>query len=167
MLDVLGPANGSTVLYDSVVVFGMTSVGAAVSVNEIAASVSAEGRFQAEIGLVQGDNTIEVIASNGEGQRVELLEVVSLALPPLPLFLIVTEPEDQSVVPQSPTRVSGRTSPDAIVSVNGVSVTVDQLGIFTTNVTLESGPNIIDVVATDAKGGLQSTVLAVIYRPPP
>jgi len=166
LLNVLGPANGSTVLHDSVVVYGLTSVGAAVTVNEMEASVAGDGRFQAEIELVLGNNVIEVIATDGEErQRVEVIEVVSLALPPLPLFLIVTEPQDQSIVSQNPLRLSGRTSPDAVVSVNGVSVFIDQLGIFTTNVTLESGPNIIDIVATDTKGGVQSTVIAVIYRP--
>ena len=166
MLIVLGPTNGGTVLHDSVVVYGVTTVAAAVTVNEMEASVAGDGRFQAEIELVLGNNIIEVIATDGEErQRVEVIEVVSLALPPLPLFLIVTEPQDQSIVSQNPLRLSGRTSPDAVVSVNGVSVSIDQLGIFTTNITLESGPNIIDVVATDTKGGVQSAVIAVIYRP--
>ena len=78
---------------------------------------------------------------------------------------MVTEPPDQSIVSQSPIRLSGRTSPQAVVSVNGVSIEVDDLGIFTTTVTVDAGPNIIDVVGTDPGGDSLSTVIAIIYRP--
>ncbi|MCH8992825.1 MAG: hypothetical protein IIA44_13900 [Acidobacteria bacterium] len=62
-------------------------------------------------------------------------------------------------------RVSGRTGTEAVVTVNGVSVLVDEVGIFVADVTLQPGPNLIDVVATDADGRILSTVIAVIYRP--
>ena len=62
-------------------------------------------------------------------------------------------------------RLAGRTAAGGIVSVNGVSTPVDGLGIFTTTVALEPGPNIIDVVATSPEGEVQSSVVAVIYRP--
>ena len=79
--------------------------------------------------------------------------------------MIVSEPNDQSIVSTSPIPVSGRTSFDAVVSVNGVSVSVDELGIFSTTVALEDGPNIIDIVATDPDGDDLSVIIAVIYRP--
>jgi hypothetical protein len=80
-------------------------------------------------------------------------------------LLVITEPQDQSIVSVRNLRLSGRTGPEAIVSVNGVSVNVDTLGLFSTIVTLEPGPNIIDVVATNDDGRGLSTVIAVIYRP--
>ena len=79
-------------------------------------------------------------------------------------MLLVTEPQDQSVVSQENIRLSGRTGPEAIASVNGVSVSVDRVGIFSTVITMEPGPNIIDVVATNDDGQVLSAVVAVIYR---
>jgi hypothetical protein len=51
------------------------------------------------------------------------------------------------------------------VSVNGVNVPVDVLGIFSTTVRLEPGPNIIEVVATDTDGRVLSSIIALIFRP--
>ena len=165
-LDVRGPDEGAVIFLDVVVVYGLTTPGATVLVNGAPANVDANGLFSAEVPLVPGQNTIEVIAADSDGGfAVEIFEVTSLALPPVPLFLVVTEPMDQSIVSESPLRLSGRTAPGAVVSVNGVSVPVDELGIFSTNVTLEPGANIIDVVASDADGAVLDKVIAVIYRP--
>ena len=80
-------------------------------------------------------------------------------------FLKVTEPKDESIVTSSVIPVGGTTSPDAVVSVNGEVVEVDERGNFTTMVTLEEGPNIIEVIASDFEGNKESTILAVIYIP--
>ena len=166
VLVVLAPRDGSTVRTDAVVVHGDTSAGAQVVVEGFAASVDPAGRFQVEVTLVPGINTLRVVATDSMGnQEIRELNVTSLALPPLPFLLLVTEPEDQSIVSEASVRLSGRTGPEAITSVNGVSVSVDELGFFSTVITLEPGPNIIDVVATDFDGRVLSTVLALIYRP--
>ena len=166
VLDVRAPGDGSTVRTDAVVVHGVTTPGALVHIGGVAADVGNDGRFQAEVPLAPGINTIRIVATDSEGNRESReLAVTSLALPPQPFLLLVTEPEDQSIVSEELVRLSGRTGPDAIASVNGVSVSVDQLGFFSTTVTLEPGPNIIDVVATDTDGRVLSTVVAVIFRP--
>ncbi len=152
-------------LHNAVVVFGLTSVGAQVAVNEVEATVAENGTFQAEIELGPGENAIEIVGRSNDSEKTVTLTVTSLALPPLPLFLVVTEPANQSIVAGSPVPLSGRTSPNAVVSVNGVSVSVNDLGIFSTTVRLDVGPNIIDVVATDATGEQLSVVVAVIFRP--
>lgn len=137
-----------------------------MTVNGVDADVAADGRFQAQVPVVSGENEIVVIAENALGNRTsKVFKVISLALPQLPLFLIVTEPRDQSVVFTSPIPVSGRTAFDAVVSVNGVSVPVNELGIFSTAVELEEGVNFIDVVATDPEGDTLNVAIAIIYRP--
>ena len=137
-----------------------------MTVNGVDADVAADGRFQAQVPVVSGENEIVVIAENALGkQAVEVFKVISLALPNLPLFLIVTEPRNQSVVFTRPIPVSGRTAFDAVVSVNGVSVPVNELGIFSTAVELEEGVNFIDVVATDPEGDTLNVAIAIIYRP--
>ena len=143
----------------------MTSPGAFVTVDGAVAAVDVNGGFRAEGNLRPGVNTIEIVASDEKGnQELVTVRVTSLALPPQPFLLLITEPQDQSVVTNSILRLAGRTGPLAIVSVNGVSVAVDPFGTFTTMVTLEEGPNIIDVVATNDDGQVLSTVVAVIYR---
>ena len=151
---------------NAVVVFGLASPGASIDIDGVAAEVTPDGRFQAEVILEPGINILTIVAADGLGnQKTTQLSVVSLALPPQPFLLLVTEPEDQSIVSDSQIRLSGRTGPEAITSVNGVSVEVDVLGFFSTLITLEPGPNIIDVVATDTDGSELSTVIALIYRP--
>lgn len=166
LLQVRSPRDGSTVRTDAVVVHGVASHRAQVEVEGIATSVDPDGRFQVELTLAPGINTLRVVATDSQGnQEARELNVTSLALPPLPFLLLITEPEDQSIVSQALVRLSGRTGPEAITSVNGVSVSVDELGSFSTMVTLEPGPNIVDVVATNNDGRILSKVIALIYRP--
>ena len=82
-----------------------------------------------------------------------------------PFLLLIMQPVDQSVVSDNPIPLSGRTVTDAVVSVNGANVPVDDLGVFSTRVILEEGPNIIEVVATDTEGRVLSSIIAVIFRP--
>ena len=165
-LQVRTPKNGSEVPSDAVVVHGVASLGAQVTINGEPVTVGQDGGFRGEAALSPGVNEIEVVATDAFGSRqVQVLIVTSLALPTLPFVLLITEPADQSVVLSSIIRLSGRTGPEAVVSVNGVSLPLDVLGIFSTIVTLEPGPNIIDVVATNNDGQIMSAVIAVIFRP--
>ena len=61
--------------------------------------------------------------------------------------------------------VSGRTRVDAVVTVNDTFIDPDIDGIFSTEVPLDEGPNIIEVVASISTGEQLSTVLVVIYEP--
>ncbi len=161
-----GPADGSSVSSDAVVVHGTTSPGATLTINGVAASVAADGEFREEVALSSGSNTIEVTAADASGARESVvLTVGSLVSPPQPFILAVTEPQDQSIVSEGTIRLSGRTGTDAIVTVQGVGIDVDEVGVYSTTVTLDAGPNVIDIVATDADGRVLSTVIAVIYRP--
>ena len=163
-LDVQGPADGAVVRNDAVVVFGVASGDASVEINGVAAAVSAVGAFSAEVALVPGANVIDVVATDDGGRQASSSISVTY-VPPQPFVLIVTEPEDQSVVSTDTIPVTGRTSSDAIATVNGVSIPVDELGIFSTDVTLEPGPNIIEIVVSSATGEVRSALIAVIYRP--
>jgi uncharacterized protein YfaP (DUF2135 family) len=79
------------------------------------------------------------------------------------LSLKVTNPQDESIVYAFETVVAGVTSPDAVVSVNGMLVDVDAEGKFSTTVSLEEGPNSIEVIASDYEGHKASQILTVIY----
>lgn len=165
MLDVRGPEDGATVQTDGVVVHGFASRGAQVNVNGAPADLDENDRFSTQVILTPGDNEISITATNGSEQTSTTLNITSLVLPPQPFFLLVTQPQDQSIASSSQIPLGGRTAPGAVVSVNGVSVPVDPVGIYSTTLLLDEGPNIIDVLATSVDGEVLSTVIAVIYRP--
>lgn len=165
-LDVQGPDDGTTVRSSAVVVHGRTAPGATVTAGGVSTLADRDGRFQIEVRLEPGANLIEVVASDAAGRSLSATRTITFEVEASAVFfLLVTEPEDQTVVAATRQPVSGRTAPDAIVSVNGVGVEVDEAGAFSTTVTLEQGPNLIEVVGTSPDGRVLSAVLAVIFRP--
>ena len=84
---------------------------------------------------------------------------------PSGLFLRITNLPKESVVRTETVSLSGITTVDAVVSVNGVLVDVDAEGRFTSKVALRQEPNVIEVVASDFRGNKVSAVLTIIYIP--
>ena len=68
------------------------------------------------------------------------------------------------VVSQAEYEIRGRTSLDATVSVNDTVVDVDGDGRFSQKLTLDPGPNLVEVVASSANGDETSAVLTIIYE---
>lgn len=69
ILKVLEPADESVVTGSTVLVRGLTTAGAVVSVNALLADVDAAGAFSALITLEEGANLIEVVASDDAGNE--------------------------------------------------------------------------------------------------
>lgn len=85
---------------------------------------------------------------------------------PEDFVLHIIEPVEEVTLTTNPTLlVSGRTRVDAVVSVNDTFVEPDINGLFSTELTLDDGPNIVEVVASISTGEQLSTVLVVIYEP--
>ena len=84
---------------------------------------------------------------------------------PESLFLEILEPADETVVTDSTLVVVGRTTPDAVVSVAEQTVDVNAEGDFVALVTLDAGPNVIEIAASDLSGTQETFLLAVIYLP--
>ena len=164
VLDVQGPLDGDTVQADALVVYGFTTPGATLTINSEQTSVADTGRFQKVVSLVEGANVIQVLATDDRGGRESITRTVSL-LPPQPFILIVNKPEDLSVLTNRTVQLIGVTSPDAVVSVNGVTIDVDLGGIFETILTLDPDLNFIDVLATNSQGEVLGTTLSVFYAP--
>ncbi len=80
------------------------------------------------------------------------------------LSLKITEPADESVVKVSSVNLSGTVSTTAEITVNGISVAVEN-GNFAATVELEEGPNSLEVRATDGKGHEEAKVLTIVYLP--
>jgi len=83
----------------------------------------------------------------------------------VPLFLSVSTPQDETITTTQQIAVAGKTSPGAVVSVNGRVVAVSPGGDFSTVLVLEEGPNTIEVIASDQDGNEVSRIIAVIYQP--
>ena len=163
LLAVFSPEDGAVVQGSSVVVYGQTEPGARVFISGLEAEVDSEGGFRVDVPLEEGENLLEISADTDNGEHSQTSRsVTSLALP---FLLLITEPENQSVVDSSRLPLSGRTGPNAIVSIDGRSVPVDRFGYFSTTMLLVEGINFIDVVATNNDGETHSKVLEVIYRP--
>src|SRR4030042_34014 len=90
---------------------------------------------------------------------------------PTALSLEITQPEDGDQVNTSSVLVSGKTNAGAVVSISVDGndkieiANVDQNGNFSATVTLEEGPNFIEVIASDQQGNEKSSSVAVIYVP--
>ncbi len=164
MLQVYTPEDGATVPGSSVAVYGQTAPGARVLISGVVTEVDAQGGFRTDAPLKPNENVIVVVATNEDGELNRISRrVTSLALP---FLLLITEPKNESIVSSPILPLSGRTGPNAIVSINSRSVPVDRFGYFSSTVRLDEGPSVIDVVATNDDGQTLSTVLAVIYRQP-
>ena len=102
-----------------------------------------------------------------EQPAVAAVEPAAPEQPALPesLFLEILEPADETVVTDSTLVVVGRTTPDAVVSVAEQTVDVSVEGDFVALVTLDVGPNVIEVAASDLSGTQETFLLAVIYLP--
>lgn len=144
-------------------VYGQTEPGASVLISGLEAEVDSLGGFRAEVSLERGENLLEITASAQNGDRRQVSRRVTAL--DLPFLLVISEPENESVVSTPNLPLLGRTDPKAIVTVNGTSVPVDLFGYFSTTLPLVEGPNILDVVATNYDGETLSKVVAVIYRP--
>ena len=163
-LQVFAPEDGDTVPGSSVVVYGQTTPGARVFVSGAETPVDAQGGFRASVPLRPDANRLLIVATGESGARRQItLQVTSLGLP---FLLLITKPENESVVSSPELPLTGRTGPNAIVYIDERSVPVDRYGYFSATIALNEGPNFIDVVATNLDDGTTlSEVVAVIYRP--
>ena len=154
------PLDRSIVRQDSVTVQGITSIGASVSIRGRAVASGEGGRFQITVPVSPGVNTFDVVAIDAAGNRRSHSLTITF-LPPEPFFLTITQPESESVVFERRIRLWGRTASDAQVTVNGVAIPVDALGIFSTTITLHTGDNRISVLATNPQGDILHETITV------
>ncbi len=174
-LAVMGPRDGTATPRDEesveftvgtwgIPVVGTTRVDAAVTVGGTLVDVNEDGMFVHPVSLAEGQNLIEVTAGDLLGNKRTISMVVHRVSPrDIPLY--VFWPADNSTDRSASVPVIGTTSVDAVVTVNGIPVEVDDLGIFSISVALEEGPNIIEVMASDLWGNVQSLMVVVFHIP--
>ena len=85
--------------------------------------------------------------------------------PPIKLFIDLIEPLDNSVISSESLVLSGRSSPDATISVNGLIIDNDEDGNFTTTINLIEGINLLEIIASDVVGDQETMVITIAYIP--
>jgi hypothetical protein len=93
------------------------------------------------------------------------LAVVDTPTPSSAFTLTLETPHDGETLRVSPVLVIGRTSPGAVVSVNDAVAIANAQGRFSVSVPLQEGPNVLEVIASDAAGEQVYIILTVLYQP--
>ncbi|MCL6511425.1 MAG: hypothetical protein K6U78_12135 [Anaerolineae bacterium] len=116
-------------------------------------AVSSSGSFSAVVQLVEGANSVSVLATNVTGLSTALTKTVTLDLTP-PLLAISTPPPSHVTTTPIIT-FAGQVEPGAALIVDGRTVNVQPDGSYSIAVVLGVGKNIITLTAIDAAGNEQ------------
>jgi hypothetical protein len=81
------------------------------------------------------------------------------------LTVRVLQPVDGTVTRNAAVKVKGEAPPEAVVTVNDDILVVGSDGRFESDVSLEQGPNVIEIIASDVNGNEVSFELGVTYEP--
>ena len=81
------------------------------------------------------------------------------------LWLQVLSPQDEAVVNTSQVDVTGAAPAGSVVSVNDDIFLVGDDQQFKTTLSLDEGPNLIEILASDENGNETSLLLTVTYEP--
>ncbi|UCD92179.1 MAG: S8 family serine peptidase, partial [Methanobacteriota archaeon] len=166
-LSVTEPLDGSWFNYPTVVFRGTTEPGATVSVGGQLAVVQSDGSFEVPVALFEGSNPVSVSAEDAAGNMAGTLITVNVDT--VAPYLFLDSPEDGTITNVPSTSVSGWTELSASLLVNGLPVTVQPDGSFSTNLALIPGENNIFVNVTDLAGnanGAQRSVHLDMVAPP-
>jgi hypothetical protein len=164
-LTVLSPLDGLVMEVGAVRLVATAPPDAVVAVNGEPVDLAVDGSVQYDIVLEEGPNTVEVLASLLSDQTKSESVVVFYTPPAGGLTLTLSYPEDALEVEEPTIWVVGGTETEATVAVNGTPAEVNVLGLFSANVELQEGPNLIEVLATDLEGNSRSQSVTVFYVP--
>ncbi|MEO5887732.1 MAG: hypothetical protein ABIQ77_08720 [Anaerolineales bacterium] len=81
------------------------------------------------------------------------------------LWLQVLSPQDEAIVNSPQLEVSGSAPAGAVISVNDEILIVGNDQQFKTTVSLDEGPNLIEIIASDDHGNETSLLRTVTYEP--
>jgi hypothetical protein len=81
------------------------------------------------------------------------------------LWLQVLSPQDEAVINTSQVDVIGSAPAGAVVSINEEVLIVGDDQKFKTLMSLDEGPNLIEIIASDEDGNEMSILLTVTYEP--
>jgi hypothetical protein len=80
------------------------------------------------------------------------------------LWLRLFTPKDGDIVNQKVINVSGQAPVETVISLNEDIILVGNEGSFSIPVTLDEGPNVIELVASNVDGDIIELVLTIVYE---
>lgn len=128
--------------------------------------VSESGNFTSDVTLQEGVNTIQATTIDTAGNESRTSSTKSVVLDTEAPKLTVNQPSDGESKrgrKEKDLIVSGETSPDARLTINGRVIVVNPSGSFSTVFTLSDGENPLDVIATDEAGNQTEVKLKINY----
>ncbi len=146
---IASPGNDTWTKESLITVSGTVPAGASLKVNGQEATVAADGQFQREVILQEGDNILRIEATDDVG-NVTSQEIIIHRKSSAPSLSVNVD--DGATFQQEEVQIIGKTEAGAAVLVGGKTVPVSSLGEFQTTVNLLSGDNLLDVVAQDQAG---------------
>jgi uncharacterized protein YfaP (DUF2135 family) len=157
------PIDGQEFEEDKITVSGTTDPDVTLLINGVGANPDAFGKFEMDVTLNEGDNTITITATNPAGKTIKVTRKIKCkkAKDTTPPEILITEPIDGAILNQQNIVVSGTTEKDAEVTVNGILTPVNVDGSFKQNITLVEGKNTITVVAKDEAGNISTKSLNI------
>ena len=81
------------------------------------------------------------------------------------LRLVILSPLDGAVVNTPRVEIVGEAPAGSVISIGDEILMASADGTFKAEVTLEEGPNVIEIVASDASGNTSFVLLAIFYEP--
>ncbi|MFH1722911.1 MAG: hypothetical protein ABH950_09955, partial [Candidatus Altiarchaeota archaeon] len=118
-----------------------------------------DGRFAHEINLSAGENQLKVEVKDLAGNIYVHEKIVNWDTTS---SLTINQPKNGDIVGERYVTLSGTAEKNAIVIVNGVEVSTDQSGSFSTNVDISPGENKVKISSIDAAGNTIEKEILVI-----
>lgn len=154
---------------EELVIEGATEPGAMLHLSGQAQPIPVDetGGFRMSYHLRDGENRIELVATDQAGNTSSIVRTVYLLR--VPPDILVENPPDGVWVNQPLLSVQGQVPPGTRVQVNGREAVTDQDGKFYVEVLLSEGENIVRITAVDEVGNQAETERRVILKtkPPP
>ena len=115
---------------------------------------------------INEDGSGLAVWDHSDGIRTNMWSAEYLAQDETPPPVTIESPEDGSIVDAFLVTVMGVTEPGAYLTVNGLTVAVDDDGSYECSIVLVEGENVITAIAVDGAGNSASTSVTVTYEVP-
>ncbi len=169
VINVTSPASGGNVNRAQVNIQGLTldtlSGIKGVSCNGAAATIIA-GTFTCDVSLATGSNSVAIIASDVAGNSTSSPVTLIFSIP---INVQITSPQALQLFSSNPITVKGTVDkPNAVVSIGGVTATLNGNGTFTASgVVLREDKNLLTASAVSPDGGIGSSTVTVFLDTQP
>ncbi len=161
---IVSPPNDQWTNENLIAVAGAVPAGTLLKINGQEATVAADGQFEHEVILQEGENVLSIAATDDVGNVSSQEIIVHRKTTPPPLELNV---EEGATFQQAEVQIMGKTEAGATVLVGGQTVAVSTLGEFQTTVNLQRGENLLEVVAQDQASNVTRRQHRLNYEVPP